>query len=221
MSVYEFSGSPVLQDHMLKLRDEKTSDSKIVAYHVRKIGKLLFYEAARFLPTILKSVTTPTGYRAEGNIPVDNFEVETVLRASVPFADAVRSEMGGQEFFSVCKRDENTLEPKKIFSYPGSVDGKVYGVLDPMIATAGTVIAVAKDRIAQGKPKELFFMGIFASPVGIENIQDEFGKNVKIFCGSIDNHYEKGFIGHGLNNKGYIIPGAGDMGDRLFGKNSV
>ena len=197
---------PIAQSRLSVMRDERSSNAEFRAA-LRELATLLVYEATRGLETKAVPITTPvtstTGV-ALANPPL----LVPVLRAGLGMAEAAfnllpESQMG----FVGLARDEETHEPHAYMaSLPDSLAGRPVIVLDPMLATGGSLLhclRLLSDRGAQ----DLTVICALAAPEGIAAIEAS-GLPVRIFTASVD---------EGLNPSAYIVPGLGDAGDRQFG----
>ena len=167
------------------------------------------------------------GYEALKDLPLENVEIETPIEtamlpmvsgkkpAIVPILRAGLGMVGGMlRLMPAAKvghigmyRDEVTLEPHEYFcKLPSAIDQRSVYVVDPMLATGGSAVE-AISAIKQRGGKDIYFLCIVAAPEGLEKLHQSH-PDVKIFVGNLDRQ---------LNEKGYICPGLGDCGDRIFG----
>lgn len=207
MAVYPVT-HPLIRHKVTMLRDPKTN-SKDFREIVTELSTFLAYEATKDLPL---TTTTMTGWQGT---PIDVQIVEEKDPSIVPI---FRAGIGMQEgFLTVIPtarisyigyyRDETTLQPKKYYAkLAEDVQERRNYILDPMLATGGTTAAVCT-LLKEAGVKEIKVLCILAAPEGIRRIQEEH-PDVDIIPAVIDSH---------LNEQGYIIPGLGDAGDRLFG----
>ncbi len=207
------SGKVHIMDHPLVahkltiLRDKNTS-VKDFRELVSEIGMLITYEATRDLPLTQIEVETPI---CKTNAPVvkgKKFAVVPILRAGLGLVDGVLRMVPGARVGHIgLYRNEETLEPVKYFcKMPKDVAERDVLVVDPMLATGGSASA-AIDFIKEYGCKNIKLMVLLAAPEGIERIGRDH-PDVDIYCGAVDSH---------LNERGYIVPGLGDAGDRIFG----
>ena len=197
---------PLILHKISMIRDENTTvkDFRELVY---EISLLMGYEATRDLKMVEAPVKTPltetTGKYIERQVAL-----VPILRAGLGMVDALMSIIPAAKVGHVgLYRDHETLEPKEYYcKLPPDIDKRQVIVLDPMLATGGSA-AAAIDFIKQRGAKRIKLMCIIGAPEGIETIKTAH-PDVEVFIGTID---EK------LNEKGYIVPGLGDAGDRLFG----
>jgi len=195
----------------LTLLRDKNTDSLIFRHLVEELVTLLSYEATRNLNIVEKIVETPItktkGYEIAEPKPL----VVPILRAGLGMLDGMMRILPAAEVgFLGMVRNEETLQPSTYAErIPGEIKNRQVFVLDPMLATGGTLVAAIKLLIERGA-KDVVAICLLAAPEGIKKLEESFGNsvNIKVVCAGLD---EK------LNEVGYIVPGLGDAGDRLFG----
>ncbi len=199
--------NPILINIVTKLRDINTK-SYLFRKYLSEAGKILLLESLRSEENILKKTKIET-WIGSFEFPVlneDDFVFIPVLRAGLPMLDGVLELIeNGKSGFLGIKRDERTLESKVYYSRLPDLNGKTVYILDPMVATGGSLIN-AVTKVKEKNPKRIISLNIIGSPEGLKNVTSRF-KDLEIYIGSVDK---------GLNNKGFIIPGIGDAGDRAF-----
>ena len=190
---------------ILRSADTKTKDFREL---VEEITVLLTYEAFRDVPTRTVKVKTPLEQCDQQMVAENTVAVIPVLRAGLGMVTGVHT------LFPTAKvghigmyRDEETLEPKEYYcKLPDGIENMRSIVLDPMLATGGSAIA-AVDMLKKRGCKDIRQMSIIAAPEGV-NALAKAHPDIKIYVAVMD---------RGLNEHGYIVPGLGDAGDRLFG----
>ena len=198
---------PLVAHKMTILRDKNTS-VKDFRELVSEIGMLITYEATHDLPLTTRTIETPICKTEAPTLAGKKFAVVPILRAGLGLVDGVlrmvpSARVGHIGMF----RDEETLEPHVYFcKMPKDVEERDILIVDPMLATGGSAVA-AVDEMKKRGCKHIKLMVLLAAPEGIQRMQ-ETHPDVDIFCGALDDH---------LNEKGYIVPGLGDAGDRIFG----
>ena len=198
---------PLVAHKLTILRDKDTS-VKDFREIVSEIGMLITYEATRDLPLTEKEVETPICKTTAPTLKGTKFAVVPILRAGLGLVDGVlrmvpSARVGHIGMF----RDEETLEPHVYFcKLPKDVAERDIMVVDPMLATGGSADA-AISALKERGCNNIKLMVLVAAPEGIARIQSSH-PDVDIFCGVVDK---------GLNERGYIVPGLGDAGDRIFG----
>lgn len=197
---------PLILHKISMIRDEKTTvkDFRELVY---EISLLMGYEATRDLDMFDQTVKTPIA-ETTGHFISKQVALVPILRAGLGMVDALMSIIPAAKVGHVgLYRDHETLEPKEYYcKLPPDIDQRQVLVLDPMLATGGSSVA-AIDFIKKRGAKRIKLMCIIGAPEGVEMVT-KMHPDVEIFVGTID---EK------LNEKGYIVPGLGDAGDRLFG----
>ena len=198
---------PLLAHKLTILRDKNTS-TKDFREIVSEIGMLLTYEATRDLPLTTKKIETPICEMEAPILKGKKFAVVPILRAGLGLVDGVLRMVPSARVGHIgLYRNEVTLEPVKYFcKMPKDVAEREVLIVDPMLATGGSAEA------AIGFMKEygcttIKLMVLLAAPEGIARIQKSH-PDVDIYCGAVDER---------LNENGYIVPGLGDAGDRIFG----
>jgi uracil phosphoribosyltransferase len=197
---------PIVQSRLTVMRDQTSSNAEFRAA-LRELATLLVYEATRELATADLQIVTPVA-ATTGSTLANPPLLVPVLRAGLGMAEAAfnllpESQMG----FVGLARDEQTHEPHPYMaSLPDELAGRPVIVLDPMLATGGSLLHCLQ-LLAQRGADDLTVVCALAAPEGLSRI-DESGLPVRVFTASID---EK------LNENAYIVPGLGDAGDRQFG----
>ena len=194
--------------HKLSIMRDKNTSVKDFRELVSEIGMLITYEATRDLPLTTTVVETPI---CKAEVPVlagKKFAVVPILRAGLGLVDGVlrmvpSARVGHIGMF----RDEDTLEPHVYFcKMPKDIADRDIIIVDPMLATGGSADAAIAEMKKRGC-KNIKLMVLVAAPEGIGCITSKH-PDVDIYAGAVD---------QGLNEKGYIVPGLGDAGDRIFG----
>ncbi len=206
MSNVHIMDHPLIVHKISMLRDKDTSvkDFRELAY---EIALLMGYEATRDLALTEREVETPIA-KTTGKFISKQVALVPILRAGLGMVDALMSLIPAAKVGHIgLYRDHETLEPVEYYcKLPPDVAQRQVLVLDPMLATGGSS-AAAIDFIKKRGAKRIKLMCIIASPEGVKAVTDAH-PDVDVFCGTVD---EK------LNEHGYIVPGLGDAGDRLFG----
>ena len=198
---------PLIQHKLTILRDERTG-SKQFRELVSEIAMLMCYESTRDLP--LREVTTKTPMMSAKTKVLAGRKMAFVpiLRAGLGMVDGALQLVPSARIGHIgLYRDEKTLKPVEYYcKLPKDIDQRDVFVVDPMLATGGSAID-AISQIKQRGPRKITFMCTIAAPEGIKALQ-EAHPDVDIYCAACDSH---------LNEIGYIVPGVGDAGDRIFG----
>jgi uracil phosphoribosyltransferase len=194
--------------HKLTLMRDKTRSTKGFRQLLNEIGMLLAYEVTRDLPLEMVDIETPLEPMKSPMLAGKKLVFAPILRAGVGFLDGMLTLVPSARVAHVgLYRDPKTLVAVEYyFKAPEDVSERVVLVLDPMLATANSAIA-AVDRLKEAGAKSLRFVCLLAAPEGVEKFRGHH-PDVHIWTASID---EK------LNDHGYIVPGLGDAGDRMYG----
>ncbi len=198
---------PLIQHKLTYLRDKNTG-AKDFRQLVSEIAMLLCYEATRDLPLEETTVETPVAVAKTKVIAGRKLAFIPILRAGLGMVDGVLSLVPAAKVGHIgLYRDPKTLKPVEYYSkLPNDIDQRDVIVLDPMLATGGSSVD-AVTIIKRSHPKSIKFMCIIAAPAGIETFTKAH-PDVQLYCAAVDDH---------LNEHGYIVPGLGDAGDRIFG----
>jgi uracil phosphoribosyltransferase len=193
--------------HKLSLLRDKNTEPKKFRELIREIAALLAYEATCDLILYQVSIETPLATTTGGMLS-EKICLVPILRAGLGMVEGVWNLMPSAEVWHIgLYRDENTLKPVEYYKkLPVEPTVSVSLILDPMLATGGSAVATV-DILKRWGVRKIKFVGILAAPQGIENLQSRH-PDVNIHIAGID---EK------LNQRGYILPGLGDAGDRQFG----
>ena len=206
MSQVYISSHPLVQHKLALLRDERTEPKKFREL-VREIAILLVYEATADLASEPAIVQTPLG-RIEGRRLAEKVGLVPVLRAGLGMVDGAWQMVPGAEVWHIgLSRDERTLQPVEYYSrLPVSPTVDVCLVLDPMLATGGSAVATV-DVLKRWGARRIKFVGVIGAQAGVKRLA-EAHPDVPIYLAVVDER---------LNDAGFIVPGLGDAGDRLFG----
>lgn len=206
MSNVSASRHPLVAHKLARLRDTET-DPKRFRELVREIAALLAYEATADLAIVDRDVQTPLA-NARGAELQEKIGLVPILRAGLGMVEGIWDLMPSAEVWHIgLYRDEQTLKPVEYYNkLPVEPTVSVCLILDPMLATGGSAVATT-DVLKRWGVGRIKFVGVIGAPEGIKNMQDHH-PDVPIYLAAIDDH---------LNDKGYIVPGLGDAGDRQFG----
>lgn len=207
MSTVTIMDHPLIQHKIGIMRDKNTSTKEFRAL-VAEIAMLIYYEASRNLPLADKVIETPLVKTTVKEIAGKKLCVVPILRAGLHMADGILNLTPNAKVGHIgLYRNEETLEPVEYFcKLPSDAADREIFVVDPMLATGGSAIA-AIDLLKKRGIKKIRFLCLIAAPEGIAKLQ-EAHPDVNIFVGAKDER---------LNDKGYILPGLGDAGDRIYG----
>ncbi len=198
---------PLVQHKLSVMRDVATSTHKFRTL-LHEIGTFLAYEATRDLPITTTEIQTPMATMMAPTIEGKKLCFISILRAGNGLVDGMLQAVPSARVGHVgLYRDHDTLEAVEYyFKVPSEMEQRDVIVADPMLATGNSAIA-ALDKIASLNPRSLRFVCLLAAPEGIAALQ-EAHPDVPILTAAVDSH---------LNEVGYIVPGLGDAGDRIYG----
>jgi uracil phosphoribosyltransferase len=204
--VYVFD-HPLIQHKLTYIRDEKTG-TKEFRELVEEVAMLMAYEVTRDLPLEEVSVKTPVATATSKVIAGKKLGIVPILRAGLGMVDGILKLIPAAKVGHIgLYRDPETLKPVEYYcKLPSDVEERDLIVTDPMLATGGSA-AAAISFLKERGARSIKLMCLIASPEGIETVQKEHD-DVDIYVAAIDER---------LNDHGYIVPGLGDAGDRLFG----
>ncbi len=200
------SAHPLVKEKVTRLRDE-TTPPKIFRELVAEIATLLLYEATADLPTEPREIKTPLAMYKGARLK-DKVGLIPVLRAGIGMVEAALELMPEAQVWHIgLFRDERTLRPISYYNkLPSSATVQVCLVLDPMLATGGSATETV-DILKKWGAERIKYVGIIAAPEGVRALSSAH-PDVPIHVAALDER---------LNEKGYIVPGLGDAGDRQFG----
>lgn len=198
---------PLVQ-HKLSLMRDKSAPTPLFRQLLREISQLLAYEITRELALTRKRIDTPLEPMHAPVLDGKKLALVSILRAGNGLLDGVLELIPGARVgFVGLYRDEETLEPVQYyFKVPDALEDRLVIAVDPMLATGNSSVA-AIDLLKDSGAKNIRFMCLLAAPEGVKRMQ-EAHPDVQIVTAALDSH---------LNEKGYIMPGLGDAGDRMFG----
>lgn len=207
MSQVHILEHPLIQHKLTILRD-KTTGVKEFREVVAEIAMLMCYEATRELPLKEIDVETPVAMARSKVISGKKVAIVPVLRAGLGMVDGILQLIPAAKLGHIgLYRDPETLLPVEYYcKMPPDIDERDVILLDPMLATGGTAVAAA-EYIKKYRCRSIKLMCILAAPEGLKKMQDAH-PDADIYVCAVDER---------LNDHGYIVPGLGDAGDRIFG----
>lgn len=211
MGKFQVISHPLIQHKLSILRREDTS-TKDFRELVNEIAMLMGYEVSRDLPLEEVEIQTPITKTVQKQLSGKKLAIVPILRAGIGMVDGFLSLVPAAKVGHIgMYRDEETLEPVEyLVKLPEDIDQRQIFVVDPMLATGGSAI-LAVDSLKKRGAANIKFVCLVAAPEGVKKLQDAH-PDIDIYTASLD---EK------LNENGYIVPGLGDAGDRLFGTKQV
>jgi uracil phosphoribosyltransferase len=198
---------PVCTDALARIRDRDTPNA-LFRQNLERIGGLLIAEATKNLPTVDGTVETPLTTAPARRIAVQPVVVP-ILRAGLGFVGPAQELLPNADIgFIGMARNEETHQPEPyVNKLPESLAGRPVIVLDPMLATGGSLISAVQLLLARGAPTPITVVCALAAPEGIAALEAA-GLSIRLVTAAIDDH---------LNEDAFIVPGLGDAGDRQFG----
>ena len=198
---------PLVQHKLTLMRDKDTSTGQFRQL-LREISQLLAYEVTRGLPMTTRSIETPMQQMDAPVIDGKKLALVSILRAGNGLLDGILELIPSARVgFVGLYRDEETLLPVQYyFKVPTELEDRLVIAVDPMLATGNSSVA-AVDLLKKAGAKNIRFVCLLAAPEGIARMK-EAHPDVPIVTAAVDSH---------LNDHGYIVPGLGDAGDRMFG----
>ena len=207
MGKFQVISHPLIQHKLSILRREDTS-TKDFRELVNEIAMLMGYEVSRDLPLEEVEIQTPIIKTVQKQLSGKKLAIVPILRAGIGMVNGMLSLIPTAKVGHIgMYRDEETLEPVEyLVKLPEDIDQRQIFVMDPMLATGGSAI-LAVDSLKKRGAANIKFVCLVAAPEGVKKLQDAH-PDIDIYTASLDER---------LNENGYIVPGLGDAGDRLFG----
>ncbi len=216
MEIINFSEhNSVINQYMAELRDKSYQRNRLLfRNNIKRVGEMMAYELSKTLTYKPKAVTTPLG-NIDIPLPKDDLVLATVLRAGLPFHEGFlhvfdHAENGFISAFRMYTNREHTeVGIHTEYMASPSVKGKTLVIVDPMLATGGSMAASIEALLKTGKPRKIHVVCVIATPEGLNVVKDAMPEDSTIWCAAID---------PGMNEFKYIVPGFGDAGDLCFGE---
>lgn len=205
----------VLNRYLAEIRDAEYQKNRLLfRNNIQRIGEMMAFEISKMFDYQPQEVTTPLGV-ANINMPEQDIVIATVLRAGLPFHQGFLNVFDHAEngFVSAYRmytnREHTEVGIHTEYMAAPSVEGKTLIIVDPMLATGGSMAASYEALMKSGKPKKVHIACVIAVPEGLEVLKDTVSEDTTIWCAAID---------AGMNEHKYIVPGFGDAGDLCFGE---
>lgn len=207
MGKFQVIDHPLIQ-HKLTMIREKNCGTKVFREVVNEIAMLMAYEVSRDMPLEDVVIETPMGKSTQKTLSGKKVAIIPILRAGIGMVDGILELIPAAKVGHVgLYRDEEILQPHEYFvKLPEDIASRQLFVVDPMLATGGSAI-MAIDSLKERGASNIKFVCLVAVPEGVKALQ-EAHPDVDIYTAALDER---------LNEDGYIVPGLGDAGDRLFG----
>ena len=215
MEIIDFSKSnSILNLYMSELRDKNYQRNRLLFRHnIKRIGEMMAYELSKTLEYKPKTVTTPLG-TLDIPLPKEDLLIATVLRAGLPFHEGFLNVFDHAEnaFVSAYRmytnREHTEVGIHTEYMATPTVKGKTLIIVDPMLATGGSMVAAYEALLKTGKPAKVHIASVIGTPEGVEMLQKNVAEDTTLWCAAID---------PGMNEHKYIVPGFGDAGDLCYG----
>lgn len=207
MGKFQVIDHPLIQHKLTMIRD-KNCGTKVFREVVNEIAMLMAYEVSRDMPLEDLVIETPIEESTQKTLSCKKVAIIPILRAGLGMVDGILELIPAAKVGHIgMYRDEETLEPHEYFvKLPEDIDERQLFIVDPMLATGGSAI-MAIDALKKRGASNMKFVCLVAAPEGVKALQDAH-PDVDIYTANLDER---------LNEHGYIVPGLGDAGDRLFG----
>lgn len=207
MGKFQVIDHPLIQHKLTMIRD-KNCGTKVFREVVNEIAMLMAYEVSRDMPFEDLVIETPIEESTQKTLSGKKVAIIPILRAGLGMVDGILELIPAAKVGHIgMYRDEETLEPHEYFvKLPEDIDERQLFIVDPMLATGGSAI-MAIDALKKRGASNMKFVCLVAAPEGVKALQDAH-PDVDIYTANLDER---------LNEHGYIVPGLGDAGDRLFG----
>ena len=206
----------VTNHYMAELRDKNYQKNKMLfRRNVERIGEIMAYELSKTLEYKIKNIKTPLGSIDIPLMKEEDMVIATVLRAGLPFHQGFLNvfDKAANAFVSAFRmylnREHTEVGIHTEYIASPSVKGKTLLIVDPMLATGGSMAAAIEALLQTGKPKAIHVCCLIAAPEGIEVVKEALPDDGTIWCAAID---------QGMNEHKNIIPGFGDCGDLCYGE---
>lgn len=216
MNIIDFSQqNSVINQYMAELRDKSYQKNRLLfRNNIQRIGEMMAFELSKSLTYKPKTITTPLG-SLEIPLPKDDLLIATVLRAGLPFHEGFLHvfDKAANGFVSAYRmytnREHTEVGIHTEYMAAPSSKGKTLVIVDPMLATGGSMAASYEALVKIGTPKHVHICCVIATPEGLEVLRQTLPEEATVWCAAID---------PGMNANKYIVPGFGDAGDLCYGE---
>lgn len=205
----------IINQYMAELRDKNYQKNRLVFRHnIERIGEMMAFELSKTLDYKPKTVTTPLG-TIDIPLPKDDLLVATVLRAGLPFHEGFlrvfdRAANGFVSAYRMYTNREHTeVGIHTEYMAAPSAKGKTLVIVDPMLATGGSMAASYEALVKTGTPRKVHIACVIATPEGLDVLRQTLPDDATVWCAAVD---------PGMNDHKYIVPGFGDAGDLCYGE---
>lgn len=216
MKTINFSDTnSVINSYMAEMRDVDYQQNRLLfRNNIRRVGEMMAYEVSKTLRYEEKDVQTPLGV-AKVMLPADDIVIATVLRAGLPFHEGFLNVFDHAEnaFVSAYRmytnREHTEVGVRAEYMAAPSIEGKTLIIVDPMLATGGSMAAGYEALLKNGKPACVHIASVIATEEGLDVVRQTVPEGTTLWCAAID---------PGMNEHKYIVPGFGDAGDLCYGE---
>ena len=216
MTIIDFSQqNSIINQYMAELRDKSYQKNRLLfRTNVQRVGEMIAYEISKTLDYKPKNVITPLG-ALDIPLPKDDLLIATVLRAGLPFHEGFLHvfDKAANGFVSAYRmytnREHTEVGIHTEYMASPSCKGKTLIIVDPMLATGGSMAASFEALVKTGSPRKVHIACVIATPEGLDVLRDTLPEDATVWCAAID---------PGMNANKYIVPGFGDCGDLCFGE---
>lgn len=216
MQIINFSEhNSAINQYMAELRDKSYQKNRMLFRHnIQRVGEMMAYELSKSLDYKPKTITTPLG-TIDIPLPKDDILIATVLRAGLPFHEGFMRvfDHADNAFVSAYRmytnREHTEVGVHTEYLAAPSAKGKTLVIVDPMLATGGSMAASIEALMKTGKPRKIHIACVIAVPEGLEVVKSVLPDDSTIWCAAID---------PGMNEHKNIVPGFGDCGDLCYGE---
>lgn len=205
----------IVNQYLAELRDKDYQQNRLLfRNNIRRIGQMMAFELSKTLHYAAHDVETPLG-TAHVNLPQDDLVIATVLRAGLPFHQGFLDvfDHAASAFVSAYRmytnREHTEVGVHTEYMAAPSVEGKTLVIVDPMLATGGSMAAAYEAFLKTGTPKQVHICSVISTDEGIEVVRQAVPEDATLWCAVID---------PGMNEHKYIVPGFGDCGDLCYGE---
>ncbi len=217
MKVINFSEqNSVINQYMAEVRDKSYQRNRLLfRNNIERIGLMMAYELSKTLQYKPRTVTTPLGTIDVPVLREDDLLLATVLRAGLPFHEGFLRvfDHAHNAFVSAYRmytnREHTEVGIHTEYMASPSAKGKTLIIVDPMLATGGSMVAAYDALLATGRPAQVHIACVIGTPEGVKMLEDNVADDVTLWCAAID---------PGMNEHKYIVPGFGDCGDLCYGE---
>jgi len=202
----------IVNQYISELRDVEIQKDRLrFRTNLERLGEIFAYEISKHLPYALREVTTPLGI---ASVPVleEQPVIATILRAGIPLHQGLLNifDHADNAFISAYRKHhkDGSFDIKLEYVSTPRLDGRIFILSDPMLATGASVITTYRALLERGTPRQIHIVAALASSEGVTYVKSHMAENVVLWVGAVDEE---------LTAQAYIVPGLGDAGDLAYG----